>query len=358
MVDTISLGKCVDVSYTDSGTIVKAFIEKPAKTTTIWDIWAQYFSNITEAKVCLSGGIDSQFSLQIARKLGVKVQAVTYAGIWQDSVVNSRDLVTSQRLCQEWDIPLEIIDIDLYDFLNSSELVELALQYKTASPQVACHLKFLSKLGNSSPVIMGGEPPIFYYYKLTAGHSTVETAFKDQIVSITAPYYAYASKTNLTLFKELFYLDPQSLYLGYEKNLQLATDRKIYLYNTLQKASYDYNSYFQAANKFNSMLYKTEFYRSFGIDIRLPILKNTGFEDLKKHMALYSGIYNEFDLKYRYPLEDLLSEKLWYKNFFKFSALDQRLNYNADFNDLTNTYKTIVESSTDLKDLYLYNFDF
>ena len=160
------------------------------------------------------------------------------------------------------------------------------------------------------------------------------------------------------MFKELFYLDPQSLYLGYEKNLQLATDRKIYLYNTLQKASYDYNSYLQAANKVNSMLYKTEFYRSFGIDIRLPILKNTGFEDLKKHMALYSGIYNEFDLKYRYPLEDLLSEKLWYKNFFKFSALDQRLNYNADFNDLTNTYKTIVESSTDLKDLYLYNFDF
>ena len=49
MVDTISLGKCFEVSYTDSGTVVKSTIVKPDNSITIWDIWAQYFSNITEA---------------------------------------------------------------------------------------------------------------------------------------------------------------------------------------------------------------------------------------------------------------------------------------------------------------------
>ena len=358
MVDVVSLGKCFEVSYTDSGTVVKSNIEKPTNNCTIWDSWSPYFANINEATVCLSGGIDSQFSLQVARKLGIKVRAITYAGIWQDSVINSRDLIASQRLCNDWDIPLEVIDVDLYDFLNSNELADLALKYKTSSPQVACHLKFLSQLGNSTPVIMGGEPPIFYYYKWANGHSTIEIALKDQIVSIAAPYYAYASEQNLTLFKELFYLDPQSLYLGYEENVRLATDKKIYLHNTLQKTSDDYNSYFQSSNKINSMLYKAEFYRSLGVDIKLPILKNTGFEDLKKHMALYSGVYNEFDLKFRYPLEDLLSEKLWYKNFFKFFTLDQRLDHNTDFVDLSNSYKNIIENSSNLKDLSLYNFDF
>ncbi len=358
MVDAISLGKCFEVSYTDSGTIVKSTIVKPDHDITVWDIWAQYFSNVTEAQVCLSGGIDSQFALQAAKKLGVNVRAITYAGIWQDSVINARDLVTSQRLCNQWDIPLEIIDVDLYDFLNSNELVDLALEYKTSSPQVACHLKFLSKLDNSNPVIMGGDPPIFYYYKWANGHSTIETSLKDQIVSIDAPYYNYASKNNLILFKELFYLDPQSLYLGYKQNLQLATNQQIYLCNTLHKTADDYSSYFQSSNKINAMLYKTEFYKSFGVDIKMPILKNTGFEDLKKHMALYSGIYNEFDLKFRYPLEDILSENRWYNHFFKFFTLDQRLDHNCDFVELAASYKNIIETSSNLKDLSLYNFDF
>ena len=106
------------------------------------------------------------------------------------------------------------------------------------------------------------------------------------------------------------------------------------------------------------MLYKTEFYKSFGVDIKMPILKNTGFEDLKKHMALYSGIYNEFDLKFRYPLEDILSENRWYNHFFKFFTLDQRLDHNCDFVELAASYKNIIETSSNLKDLSLYNFDF
>jgi len=153
MEDKILFGKSCEIVYTNTGTILKLGVKKPSANVIFWDKLAEHFAGINSARVCLSGGIDSQFSLQAAKKLGIDISAVTYAGIWQGTVVNAPDVVASQRYCQHYSIPLEIIDIDLYEFLNSNELIEYGETYKVSSPQIAAHLKLFNQ--NSGNITIG-----------------------------------------------------------------------------------------------------------------------------------------------------------------------------------------------------------
>lgn len=358
MEDKILFGKSGEVVYTDTGTILKLGVKKPAANVTFWDKLAEHFAGINYARVCLSGGIDSQFSLQVAKKLGVDVSAVTYAGIWQGTVVNAPDVVASQRYCQHYNIPLEIIDIDLYEFLNSNELIEYAETYKISSPQVAAHLKFLSKLSSDVPLIMGGEPTLLYTHYFSDNEIKLSTHTKEQYTRISAPYYSYAQKNNLKFFKDIFYLDTELVYLGFEQNLKLLKDEKIYIGGKRKENKNYFDIDSQYANQMNAMRYKTEFYRSFGVEIIAPILKNTGFESLKKHLASISGVYNEFDIKYRSPLELMFKAKPWSRNLGKVSVLDTEFSTYSEFNSLVDQYIDVLKHSDNLTNLALYYFDF
>jgi len=365
MEDKVLIGSSCEVAYSSAGTTLKSSIKKPAANVTFWDKLAEHFAGVTSARVCLSGGVDSQFSAQAAKKLGINISAVTYASVWQGTVVNSPDVVASQRYCHHYDIPLEIIDFDLYEFLNSKELIEYAETYKTESPQIAVHLKFLSSLSTSAPVIMGGEPPVLFTHHFSDGDTTVSTYFKDQYTSLFAPYYSYAQKNNLTLFKDMFYLDPELVYLGFEQNLKLLKDRKVYLglkrkenKNYFDIGSHQFDIGSQYTSQMGGMHYKTEFYKSFGVDITAPILKNTGFEAIRKHLATISGIYNDFDIKYRFPLDSILKAKPWYKTLRKISVLDTMLSSHAEFNSLIEEYTESLKHSDNLKNLAIYSFDF
>ena len=358
MEDTILFGKSGEIVYTNTGTILKLGVKKPSANVIFWDKLAEHFAGINSARVCLSGGIDSQFSLQAAKKLGIDISAVTYAGIWQGTVVNAPDVVASQRYCQHYGIPLEIIDIDLYEFLNSKELIEYGETYKVSSPQIAAHLKFLSKLSADTPLIMGGEPTLLFTHCFSDNDIKIGTHTKEQYTRLSAPYYSYAQKNNLKFFKDIFYLDTEIVYLGFEQNLKLLKDKKIYVGSkrTENKNYFDISS--QYTNQMNAMQYKTEFYRSFGVEIIAPILKNTGFESLKKHLASVSGVYNEFDIKYRFPLELMFKEKPWSKNLRKVSVLDTSFAAYPEFNSLIDQYIDVLKHSDNLKNLALYSFDF
>lgn len=358
MEDKILFSEACEVVYSNTGTTLKLGIKKPSANVTFWDKLAEHFAGINSARVCFSGGIDSQFSLQAVKKLGVDVSAVTYAGIWQGSVVNAPDVIASQRYCQHYDIPLEIIDINLYEFLNSNELIEYAETYKISSPQIATHLKFLSKLSSDNPIIMGGEPTLLYTHYFSDNDIRLSTLTKEQYTRISAPYYSYAQKNDLKFFKDIFYLDTELVYLGFEQNLKLLKNEKIYLgvKRKENKNYFDIDS--QYANQMGAMRYKTEFYKSFGVDIAAPILKNTGFESLKKHLASVSGVYNEFDIKYRSPLELMLKAKPWSKNLKKISVLDTEFSNYSEFNNLIDQYIDVLKHSDNLNNLSLYSFDF
>ena len=358
MVDKVSLGKCFDVEYSSLGSVLHSDIRKPNNDSDIWDHWREHTSEIDEVRVCFSGGIDSQFNLQVFKELGKKIRVVTYSAVWDNCVINASDLVASQRYCKKHNLPLDVVELDLQKFLNSGELLETTLTYKTTSPQIAAHLKFLSLLDNNLPLVMGGESTIFTTFTID-GTLQIGGLQKSHLLNIVAPYYSYANKNNLTLYKELFYLDPEVLYLSYRKNIMLAETKKVFFGATInvEDADNSFDAPMQFSNRINAMHYKAEFYKSFGVNIDVPILKNTGFENIKKHMAITTGVYNDFDIKYRLPIETNFLAIDWYKNFNKISVLDKPLSKYTAYNEIVEEYKNMLKDNN-LTNLALYNFDF
>ncbi len=93
------------------------------------------------------------------------------------------------------------------------------------------------------------------------------------------------------------------------------------------------------------------FYTDLGADILPPLLKNTGFELLKIHLAKHTGVYNEFDLKYRQPLNSILTsiKSVDLNNFRVTTKSDALANLLKQFEDF-------CKATPDIKPIELYNF--
>lgn len=139
----------------------------------------------------------------------------------------------------------------------------------------------------------------------------------------------------------------------------LAETKKVFFGATInvEDADNSFDAPMQFSNRINAMHYKAEFYKSFGVNIDVPILKNTGFENIKKHMAITTGVYNDFDIKYRLPIETNFLAIDWYKNFNKISVLDKPLSKYTAYNEIVEEYKNMLKDNN-LTNLALYNFDF
>lgn len=356
MADKVCIGTAIEVNYADTGTSFASHISKPSDNCTFKELIAPHFSDITEATVLFSGGIDSQFTMGIAQQMGVRVNAITYAGIWENSVVNASDVLTAQRFCAKHDIPIRIIDLDLKQFLNSGELIDFATSYKTFSPQVCCHLKFLSSLDNSTPILMGGDPVTLYSWLTHDGNFYARTSvtMKKQIVGIIAPYYNFADKNNFKLIKDIFYLSPELLYYGLVENINLVKTKNLYINYKISQG----NAAPDVEGVDDFMLYKSELYKSFNVPIETQLRKRTGFEDLKIHLAAQTGIYNQFDILYREPIETIFQRYSWSKNYSVISVLDKIILKNPLFVDICEQYIDEIKNSKSLKNLLSYKFDF
>jgi hypothetical protein len=95
------------------------------------------------------------------------------------------------------------------------------------------------------------------------------------------------------------------------------------------------------------------FYQDLGAEILPPLLKNTGFETLKMHLAKQTGVYNQYDVTYRFPLEQLLMNEEWYVG-----------QYNQQFrtiipkclNAIKQEFEDFCRTTPDIKPIDLYNF--
>lgn len=356
MGDKVCIGTAFEVNYTDTGTSFVSHISKPNDNCTFEELIAPHFSDMSEATVLFSGGIDSQFTMGVAQQMGVRVNAITYAGVWENSVVNASDVLAAQRFCAKRNIPIRIIDLDLKQFLNSGELIDIATSYKTVSPQVCCHLKFLSSLDNSTPILMGGDPVMLSSWLTHDGNFYARTnaTLKGQFTGISAPYYSFADKNNFKLIKDIFYLSPELLYYGLVENIKLLKTQSVYINYKISQGNHAPD----VENTSDYMLYKSELYKSFNVPIESTMLKNTGFEDLKKHLAAQTGIYNQFDILYRKPIETMFQRYGWSKNYNVISVLDKIILRDPLFVDICEQYIDAIKNSKNLKNLLLYKFDF
>ena len=266
------------------------------------ELWSEHFSQFSEILLCLSGGMDSQFSAHLACKYCKNVSAITFQYIWHNDVVNASDVLMATRFCERYGISHRVVDIDLKDFLDN-HLKHTAKNYYTLSPQIACHLYAMEKnLANSKvPVLMGGEVPLITHRNKTAvmpfrWPSSLSGNFADDKAShfqkLVMPYEIMSTLNQINLIRDPFLMSDKIHYLSLARNLLMFETKKIIV-------SMD------DPMKTEITEYKRSFYESFGFDFMVPLKKFTGFERLKVHLAMQTGRYNEFDILYRQPLRSL-----------------------------------------------------
>lgn len=340
--NTFSLGQPEAVTFDLQAKTVHVYLEKTNRS--LESMWAEQFSEYPEILLCLSGGLDSQFSAHLAKKHCKSMQAYTFQYFWNDDVVNSSDVLMAARFCQKHQITHHVVDIDLKHFLDN-ELTSVAKNYYALSPQIACHLYAIEQhlADQNLPVLMGGEFPVMGHQNNAAvlpfrwPSSLTDGVVNSQVTHfrrLVMPYVKMASDNHMTLIRDPFLMSSEIYYKALIQNFWVFENKKIIAnFGDTLKSSVDE--------------YKQAFYNSFGFDFMMPLKKFTGFERLKVHLAMQTGRYNEFDCRYRYPLFHL--------NIPDDKSLSMPI-FSTEAEDVLKQAQNIIDNNC-LVDINSYSFD-
>lgn len=102
--------------------------------------------------VFFSGGTDSEIVLRSFKKINRRPRVV-FINFADDR--NSEDRAQAQRVCQELNMPLEILDFDVVDFYLSGEAYEFAAELQCR--QIAYLTVYHHARRLNMPAVMGGE---------------------------------------------------------------------------------------------------------------------------------------------------------------------------------------------------------
>jgi hypothetical protein len=316
--------------------VVVSYFQQPADNSiTLWDKWQQHFEGVEQAVVCMSGGLDSQFAAWVLQQLGIEVHAKTYALLWEDNIANANDVLMSMRFCERNNIRLELIELDFQQFVRDQEHLHLGETYRCHSPQLTFHMKFLEQLGNSLPIVMGGEAPRMTYNVETAQSNISQF----QPAVYTQPFENFAAAKGIDLTRDLFRLDAETQYLSFAKYCDSVQAHKHYVEE-------------RNDNRVNGYVARVEFYQSFDAPVIPMLYKNHGFETVKKTLACRTGVYNQFDVLYRHPMESALMREKWY------GALTTQQHYRrGEFNQLLDRH-SLVCAQPGMTAVNMYSMDF
>jgi hypothetical protein len=334
---TIGDPPAITVDY-DTSSVV-AHYKNPGNNITLWDVWQEKFKDIKECQLFLSGGLDSQFSLHLLKTLGIKVDALICDMRWNDVTVNAHDVMSAQRYAELNGITYRMFTLDLKEHFESEEYVEMALKYRTTSPQITAQIKML-ELAATDTCMLGGDPTIIRQDK-TREKTTLVNADKAFVLSTLCAFYNFANDRNIQVIKDPFKMDHHTNYLSVEFNLDVIQT---------------YNTYFAELTAYNdsNYTYKQHYYSLLGAKLMPPLYKATGFETVKKMLAQESGVYNQFDKLYRLPLYNLIMSQPWAKNLLTKTSGDH---FRGPLNEVLVKANEIINNS-DMNPCNVYRFDF
>jgi len=300
-------------------------------------IWAEKFKSFTAVNMCLSGGIDSQFVLSVLSKLKKDITVYIFSFVWDDCVFNASDVLHAIRYCDRYGHRYKNIEINYKEMLAGSEFLNYCRKYKAKSPQISLQLKMLDYIDNNNPTFLGGDVPILTYDFDTQKASIHGINYQP---FMTYAFLNYAEQNNRIIIKEMFRMDPDCHAIAYKEFLNTVKKHKIVLSSSGIGAG--------AAQPLRLL-----FYRDLGADILPPLLKNTGFEVLKMHLAKQTGVYNQYDVTYRFPLEQLLMNEEWYVGQYNnhFRTIVPKL-----LNAVKQEFEDFCRTTPDITPIDLYNF--
>lgn len=307
----------------------------------LFDHWDNMFDKQVQYQFCLSGGIDSQFSCYVMRKLGLKFDIVIWEYLWDGITVNSHDVMVAQKYANNFSLPYTIESFDLKEFLNSEECVELALKYRTNSPQIAVHMKLLEIASSRyDSFVLGGDVPVLQYSSKSQTAGTASNMSKGLLVQALLAYYNFGLINNKQVIKDLFRMSDETMFLSVKQNIDVVEKFNVYFDDSEWKKS-------------SNMKYKSYYYQSLGADNLYPMIKSTGFETLKKMLAEETGVYNQFDVQYRYPVEEAFYGTSWGSNLSAKNPGDMQV---GKLGQVLKDFKTTVETVKP-KNCNLYRLD-
>lgn len=266
---------------------------------TLYDRLVDMFNAVDDPVVCLSGGYDSQFNLMMLLEMGIPFKIASYRTLWGTNVVNASDIELSKNIASKLKLGnIEVIDIDLQDFLENNKYIDIAEQYSTSSPQIALHLHFADILQNYGTPIFGDDLIYMVFGSKTAEHN-VYSLTADMLTLTQEPISYFRThngfvnfeKSGKKIFKNKFLADPETYYLLLKQNIEVTNRHSVYYGACLPTlTSPEYKKLY-----YDSILQDLKLFDNFG--------KLTGFETLQAHLASKTGQHNYFDQLYRYPLQ-------------------------------------------------------
>ena len=292
----ISFGSPPAIKYDTTTGILTVKVSKPSDSKTVLERIIQQLQHVKEANVCLSGGIDSQFALRVATQLNVPVTAYTYLAMWEGSPINADDVITAELVAKKYNVPLQRVELDLHKFFTSGEHLEYSKKYNIKSPQIAAHLYFLKNTfaNTNGTVFMGGEVPLMVKNSdASEGPLDIAGINGSFLASNTSGYRKICNEFNIDLVKDLPLYTPEIIYQTLEVSIDVVKKYQIHCEKTSEQFVHMY------AHKLKSAVY--EEILPGGVN---TLMKGTGFEKLKKYLASKTGVYNQFDLMYRTPIEE------------------------------------------------------
>lgn len=337
--DFIKIGNppAVTCDYTTSNVVTYC----RESSTPLFEQWHDALDKRLKYQLFLSGGIDSQFSFHVLKTLGLKFSIVVCDMRWDNITVNSHDLLTAQRFAESNNIKYRTVVLDLKEFLNSEEYIELGLKYRTSSPQIAVHTKIL-ELGNDneSVNVLGGDVPVLQYSNRNKTASPSSYFSKIFFVQSLFAYYNFGFLNDVPVIKDLFMLSDRIMYQAVKQNAEVIKQ---------------HNVYFDGDNptKSSNFVYKMRYYNTLGATIMNPLIKSTGFETVKKMLAEESGVYNQFDQLYRYPMQNAFFGSDWGNEISAKKPGDRQM---GKLSSLVNDFKILIEE-VQPKECNLYRLD-
>jgi hypothetical protein len=347
----LSIGNTTTLELDYEAGTSKLILTKPSEPN-LMNLFKEQLSTLEGVTVCLSGGLDSQFTANLAKHFCKDVNAVCFRFLWDGNVINADDVLTATQFAELIDLDLHFEDIDAKDHLENN-LNEYTRRYRTMSPQISVQLAAIKKSKFNDRILMlGGEAPTvavsadFNNVFLSRKHYLNEDGSPQDGIgwasptfyfNFSAPFTILEQEHGIHIIKDPFLLTPEILYAGYYQNkYAIESFGKVIEVTTGVKT--------------NIEVYKQMYYKSFEeFDYIFPISKRTGFENLKFHLASQTGNYDEFDERYRIPLYNVARESTWYNP----SVLDQGRSPSAKASKISRLTKFEGIDPTELEDIIL-----
>jgi hypothetical protein len=254
--------------------------------TSIVEEYAQLLSALDcEINIMYSGGLDSEIVAEACRRYSIPHRLHFIMLTNRNRVFNDVDYKNAIA----FDNNVELHNLDFDQYFESGDFIDFALQYKTTSPQLSCHLKVASDIGSN--LVFGGDAMRFNY-KVDAEQVTFN--------SVSPGHFCYDNLVRDTGGIGNMAIASYSLAVKWLRIQADLAGRGI-----VAKDWPDYTVNFQKYN----YSWKCSMYQAAGFDAVPKENKMTGFETIK---AFYSDKYNEigtvrkFDELYRTPLKTIV----------------------------------------------------